>query len=90
MNTAHLSLVPSPDGEESPVDRIRRLQAEAHAIALDHVAELERAMETVTTIAAQIASGGDAYPAGVRDLCRRLSEDANWRANTLTAIVTRN
>jgi hypothetical protein len=89
MNTAQLTVIhPTLQSDAvSRADRIRRLQAEAQNLARDHLNDLERALETVTGLAAEIADGGDAYPAGARDLCRRLAEDASWRANTLSVIV---
>lgn len=89
MNAIHLTVIPtSPlDDANQRSERIRRLQAEAQSLAREQLGDLERALETVTGLAAQIADGGDAYPAGARDLCRRLAEDASWRANTLSVIV---
>ena len=89
MNMAHLTVIPA-SGSDDPTlraERIRKLQAEAQALAREHMSDLERALELVTGLAAEIADGGDAYPAGARDLCRRLAEDASWRANTLSLIV---
>ena len=44
---------------------------------------------SVEKMATEIAEGGDAYPPGVRDLCRRLAEDCETRAQTLEAISAR-
>jgi hypothetical protein len=92
MNTAQLTVIHASGQSEAATraERIRRLQAEAQNLARDHLSDLERALETVTSLAAEIADGGDAYPAGARDLCRRLAEDASWRANTLSVIVQKN
>jgi hypothetical protein len=88
MNTAHLTVIPASEPDPCHrAERIRKLQAEAQLLAREHLADLERALELVTGLAAEIADGGDAYPAGARDLCRRLAEDASWRANTLSCIV---
>jgi hypothetical protein len=40
-------------------------------------------------IAEEIANGGEAYPAGVRDIARRLGEDSAARAMTIESIVSR-
>ena len=64
-----------------------RLMAEARQAAEEQVHVLEEALGSVTELADQIAEGGDAYPAGVRELCRRLSEDASARRQTLEAIL---
>lgn len=91
MNASHLTVISPPaPGSEPLAERIRRLQAEAQQLARDHVADLERALERVAQLADEISQGGDAYPVGVRDLCRRLSEDSAWRAATLEAIIQKN
>ena len=48
---------------------------------------LERALAEVMVISNEIADGGEAYPAGARDLCRRLNEEISFRAQTLGAIM---
>lgn len=93
MNAAHLTVISPPtpgSNPESLGDRIRRLQDEAHQLARDHVVDLGRALERVAQLADEVSNGGDAYPIGARDLCRRLAEDSVWRAATLDAIVQRN
>jgi hypothetical protein len=75
---------------ETLSERVRRLQAEARAMAREHVAALEQALLEVEQIAAEIASGGDAYPAGVRDIAGRLAEDLHTKAQALEAIAARN
>lgn len=93
MNASHLTVISPPTPRElgEPLaDRIRRLQAEAQSLARDHVADLEHALARVADLAQEIAAGGDAYPIGARDLCRRLSEDSAWRAATLGVILQKN
>jgi len=68
---------------------VRRLQAEARQLAKDHIGSLIAAMSEVETMAAEIADGGDAYPAGVRDLARRFVEDCEAKVQTLEAITAR-
>ena len=46
-------------------------------------------MADLEGLAAEIAEGGDAYPPGVRDIARRLSEDLDSRIQTLEAITAR-
>jgi hypothetical protein len=74
---------------ETVAQRVRRLQAEARQLAKDHVGSLIAAMSEVETMAAEIADGGDAYPAGVRDLARRFVEDCEAKVQTLEAITAR-
>jgi len=74
---------------ETVAQRVRRLQAEAKQLAKDHIHALTAAISEVERMAAEIAEGGDAYPAGVRDLARRFAEDADARVQTLEAIPAR-
>jgi hypothetical protein len=91
MSASHLTIVSPPAPAAEPLaERIRRLQAEAQQLARDHVVDLERALERVAALADEISHGGDAYPPGARDLCRRLAEDSAWRAATLEAILQKN
>jgi hypothetical protein len=74
---------------ETVAERVRRLQAEARQLAKDHIHALSAAILNAEQIAAEIAEGGDAYPAGIRDLARRFAEDAETRVQTLEAITAR-
>jgi hypothetical protein len=85
MNTA-IALVPNTT---SIAKRVATLQAEAKSLAKDHVQNLITAIAAVEHTAAEIALGGDAYPAGVRDIARRMTEDCEARMQTLAAIVSR-
>ncbi len=75
--------------QETVAQRVRRLQTEARQLAKDHIHSLTAKMLEVEAIAAEIAEGGDAYPAGVRDLARRFVEDTGARVQTLEAITAR-
>ena len=74
---------------ETVAQRVRRLQSEARQLAKDHIHAFTAAMAEVGVTAAEIAEGGDAYPAGVRDLARRFAEDCDARVQTLEAITAR-
>jgi hypothetical protein len=74
---------------ETVAQRVRRLQTEAKQLARDHVHSLTSAIMQAEVIAAEIAEGGDAYPAGIRDLARRFVDDADARVQTLEALVAR-
>jgi hypothetical protein len=75
--------------EASPVERANRLLAEARAAAREHVREVERAIDAAAQLSAQIADGGDIYPPGVRETCRRLAEEAHMHSMTLGALSAR-
>ncbi len=87
--SARLKLVPPPPepAPETPTQRIRRLQAEAHQIARQQVDGLNTALLEVAGLAEEIAEGGDAYPVGARELARRLVEEMSSKAQTLQAIL---
>lgn len=74
---------------ETTADRVKRLQREARALALEEVEALERALMEAARLAKEIAEGGDAYPVGAREIASRLAEDLPSKAETIKAIVSR-
>jgi preprotein translocase subunit SecA len=74
---------------ETVAERVRKLQSEARQLAKDHIHALTTAISEAERMAVEIADGGEAYPAGVRDLARRFAEDAGTRVQTLEAITAR-
>ncbi|HZZ90195.1 MAG TPA: hypothetical protein VFE13_17835 [Caulobacteraceae bacterium] len=90
MSASHLVVFPSNGELESPADRIRRLQHEAKTLAREHIEMLAAALAEVSRLSGEIADGGEIYPVGARELSRRLTEEANNHALTLTAIIDRN
>jgi hypothetical protein len=90
--SAHLNVVTENGmsvAKETVAQRVKRLQAEARTLAKDHTKALMTLIAEAQAMAAEIAEGGDAYPAGVRDLARRFAEDADLRVQTLEAINER-
>jgi hypothetical protein len=84
MTLPQLALVHS--APDSPGARLHRLMREAHQAAEEQVKALEDALLNIAYLSAEIAEGGEIYPVGVRELCRRLAEDAVWRAQTMESI----
>lgn len=74
---------------ETTADRVRRLQLEARALAVEQVEALEKVLLEAAAMAREIADGGDAYPVGARELAGRLASDLPARSETLKAIVSR-
>jgi hypothetical protein len=70
-------------------ERVKRLQMEARALAVEQVEALEKALKDAAAMAAEIAEGGDAYPVGARELASRLAADLPAKGETLRAIVGR-
>ncbi len=98
MAKTPLTVVPGSDsaevynlskGPESVAQRVQRLQAEAHMLAREEVQSLETLLRAARAKATDIAKGGEAYPAGVRELVERLADDLEGRTQTLHAIVER-
>ena len=88
VNVSHLSVVPA-EVKDSPAERARKLFAEAQEAALEQVTHLSVALDQVVELAKSIADGGDIYPAGIRELCRRAAEETSGRARTLEALAAR-
>jgi hypothetical protein len=74
---------------ETTTDRVRRLQMEARALAVEQVEALEKLLLQASTMAQEIAEGGDAYPVGARELAGRLAADLPAKAQTLKAVASR-
>jgi hypothetical protein len=77
------------DAPETATQRIRRLQMEAKSLAHEQVEAFCDDLVLLAQRAADIAEGGDAYPAGVRDMASRLAADLPDRAQGLLAISGR-
>ena len=97
MSVTHLTVVPPPEAKpeaeaastsrETTAARIRRLQAEAQALARDEVTALERKISELAQAARAIAEGGDAYHVGAREVARRLAEELPRQAGVLEALL---
>ncbi|NBB62070.1 hypothetical protein GVN18_22640 [Pseudomonas sp. ODNR1LW] len=74
---------------ETTAERVKRLQLEAHALALEEVEQFEKLLTQAADKAKDIAAGGDAYPVGVREIAARLAADLPVRAETIRTIVGR-
>jgi hypothetical protein len=89
MSTSHLVILPTPEAPEPPGDKIRRLKAEARAVAYAHMQQLITAIAEVTRLSGEIAEGGEFYPVGARELCRRLVHETERHAFSLSALIER-
>lgn len=72
---------------ETTSERVKRLQMEARALALEEVEALERLLKEAAERAKAVAEGGDAYPVGARELASRLASDLPAKAETIRMIV---
>ena len=87
MSATQLALVER--SAESPAARAKRLMQESHEAAAEHLRYLNDALRQVGSMAAEVAQGGEAYPVGARDLCRRLAEELSQKVMTLEATSRR-
>ncbi len=69
--------------------RAAGLLAQARAEATEHIAEVLTAMGNVARGADQISTGGDCYPAGVRDEMHRLADHIEHAANRVALLMER-
>lgn len=74
---------------ESTADRVKRLQLEARALALEEVEALAVLLNQAAAKAREIAEGGDAYPVGARELAARLAADLPSKAETIHAVTAK-
>ena len=90
-----LSVVPEAEmydlgrGPESTGDRVKRLQHEARMLAREQAEALVQRLVETAAAATEIAEGGEAYPAGVRELASRIHADLDGKEMTLKALIER-
>ncbi len=99
MSASHLNLVDlsKDDSEvyvmgqkpESRAERIRRMQSNAKALAREQIEAMTEAMLEVAHMADEIATGGEAYPVGVREMASRLRADLENQAKSVEALLSR-
>lgn len=85
-NGRALVLVAQPQAETA-AQRTARLHGEARFAAIAQVDDHIAAILRLAASAADIAEGGEVFPPGARDLCRRMAEDLTWKAQTLEQIA---
>ena len=89
--------VPAPEPAEERYTRIGmspavesvRVTPRGGRDDIDGIETLANGRSVVKVRVRVIAEGGEAYPAGVRDLARRFAEDAEARVQTLGALTSR-
>jgi len=77
------------DAPETASQRIQRLQLEAKMLAREQVEAFCEELAALAMRAQDIAEGGDAYPAGVREMASRLASDLPERAQSMQIISER-
>ena len=90
MTVTRLSAVPANDrAAEGPGARIRRLQDEARQLAAEQIEGFVADLIALGAQAAEIAGGGDAYPAGVREMASRMAADLPERGQAMLILLRR-
>ena len=84
-----LHLVAPEPKPETVGEKVCRLQAEAQQLAADHITQVVLAMFAASKGATEIATGGAAYPDGVRQEMERLAQEVMRRLSTIDAIMGR-
>ena len=87
LRRRHICIRPQRRGDHDKFQDVRR--HEARLLAREEVEALERKLNECVVQARAIVEGGDAYPAGVRELCERMTSELEGRAQTLNAIAGR-
>lgn len=75
--------------DQSTAQRMARIRAEAAELATAHTSEFQRAIVETLAHADDIADGGEAYRAGVRELARSLSIELRTVLLGLEALLQR-
>ena len=74
---------------ETTGERVKRLQMEARALAVEQVETLEKLLLEASALSREIAEGGDAYPVGAREIASRLAADLPTKVETMKQIIGR-
>ena len=74
---------------ETSAQRIGRLQREARTLAHEQVEGFAHDLDVMALRAAEISEGGEAYPAGARELASRIADDLTQKALLLTTLMNR-
>jgi hypothetical protein len=82
---SHLAL--APESPKSPGRRAIDLMQEAKAAGDQQVTSFLQTLELACRQAAEIASGGEVYPAGVRDVAAKLAEHTAYKAQSIYSIM---
>ncbi len=73
----------------SLAERMERVRNDANRVAFEHTSALLCAFEDAAALANEVASGGEAYHVGVRELARRAHIDLTASVLNLRSIVGR-
>ena len=73
----------------SLAERMERLRSDANAVALEHINAFLSVLSEASMLADQVASGGEAYHIGVREIARRTHKELAPVVLSLMAIRER-
>ncbi len=98
MAATHLIAVPSSnppaanapeEAHETGIHRIRMLQQQAKQLAREEVLVLIEDLTAIVARTAEIGDSGDAYPAGVREMATRITDELGMHAKVLRSMLDR-
>jgi hypothetical protein len=69
--------------------KARQLFQEARRASLEHVGELQSAIERVRGLLDDVVEGGEVYAPGLGEFAARLAEELLWKSRTLEALAQR-
>lgn len=69
--------------------RIKSLQEQAKSLAKEHIRDFVTLIEELEAMATDISDGGDAYPAGIRDIARQMAERAEGDRKNIESLSAR-
>lgn len=70
-------------------EQMERLRSDANVVALEHINVFVDVLSEASTLADQVASGGEAYHVGVREIARRTHKELAPVVLSLMAIRER-
>lgn len=77
------------DRTQVALERAEDLKARARSLARDQLAGVQHLLDELTYLAGAVARSGDDLSPGVREVCRQVANEAQYRSKSLGAIVDR-
>lgn len=75
--------------KQTVTQQLASLQTQQRKLVQENIAALITKMEEVAAMDAEIAAGGDAYPAGIRELLSRVGSRTRAEVATIKMLATR-
>lgn len=89
MAVHRLRTVAEPAAAETLAARMERLRSDASAVASQHIDAFIATLSQANALADQVATGGEAYSIGVREIARRVNKELSPVVLSLQALQKR-